>query len=268
MSGAYAQRLLHCPVVHVLFSLASVFLESLLGIEDGPWRPMCAARAEGAMEASWTVFNPAAVHEPPPARGGLTLFGPFPRAMADSDRRHPPGSPEALPFIASQFSSRSTRKPTHHITACARMMGVLEHGRYSNTIESVAKHNSSKRCRGWQTAAVPCDALWRVEHLGHDRGYFAQSLRKALFLMWRAILEPALLFASPFAAYTIYLVLRRNYPFAMEHWTKSAVSTLTLVGLAIAITGMIAFGIFAPRHKGAYVPAHIENGKLVPGRLQ
>ena len=39
-------------------------------------------------------------------------------------------------------------------------------------------------------------------------------------------------------------------------------------GLAIAVTGMIAFGIFAPRHAGAYVPAHIENGKLVPGRMQ
>jgi hypothetical protein len=86
--------------------------------------------------------------------------------------------------------------------------------------------------------------------------------------MWRAILEPALLFVSPFAAYTVYLVLRRNYPFAMEHWTKSAVSTLTLAGLVFAVTGMIAFGVFAPRHVGAYVPAHIENGKLVPGHMQ
>ncbi|MGH6862698.1 MAG: DUF6111 family protein [Methylocella sp.] len=86
--------------------------------------------------------------------------------------------------------------------------------------------------------------------------------------MWRAILEPALLFASPFAAYTIYLVLRQNDPFVTEHWTKGAVSTLTLAGLAIAVAGMIAFGIFAPRHEGAYVPAHIENGKLVPGRMQ
>ena len=85
--------------------------------------------------------------------------------------------------------------------------------------------------------------------------------------MWRAILEPALLFASPFAAYTIYLILRQS-PFEMEHWTKGAVSTLTLAGLVIAVTGMIAFGIFAPRHEGAYVPAHIENGKLVPGRMQ
>jgi hypothetical protein len=86
--------------------------------------------------------------------------------------------------------------------------------------------------------------------------------------MWRAIFEPALLFASPFVVYAVYLVLRQKYPFAVEHWTKTAVSTLTLAGLAIAVGGMLAFGIFAPRHEGAYIPAHIENGKLVPGRIQ
>ncbi|WGJ14680.1 DUF6111 family protein [Methylocapsa sp. D3K7] len=86
--------------------------------------------------------------------------------------------------------------------------------------------------------------------------------------MWRAILDPLLLFASPFAAYAVYLVLRQKYPFTVEHWSKSAVSTLTLTGLAIAVTGMLAFGIFAPRHEGAYIPAHIENGRIVPGRLQ
>lgn len=86
--------------------------------------------------------------------------------------------------------------------------------------------------------------------------------------MWRAILEPALLFASPFAAYVVYLALRQTYPFKVEHWTKTAVSTLTLAGLAAAVFGMLAFGLFVPRHQGAYVPAHIEQGKLVPGRLQ
>jgi hypothetical protein len=86
--------------------------------------------------------------------------------------------------------------------------------------------------------------------------------------MWRVVLDPLLLFASPFAAYAAYLVLRRKYPFTIEHWTRSAVSTLTLTGLAIAVTGMLAFGIFAPRYEGAYTPAHIENGRLMPGRLQ
>jgi hypothetical protein len=86
--------------------------------------------------------------------------------------------------------------------------------------------------------------------------------------MWRILLEPALLFGSPFLAYTIYLAVRRRYPFAVDHWTHSAVSTLALAGLLIVVTGMLAFGLFAERHRGAYTPAHIENGKLEPGRLQ
>ncbi|MGO9673248.1 MAG: DUF6111 family protein [Methylocella sp.] len=86
--------------------------------------------------------------------------------------------------------------------------------------------------------------------------------------MWRAILEPALLFGSPFAAYAIYLALRLKYPFEMEHWSRSAVSTLALAGLAIAVAGVFAFGIFSPRGQGAYVPAHVEDGRIVPGRIQ
>jgi hypothetical protein len=86
--------------------------------------------------------------------------------------------------------------------------------------------------------------------------------------MWRAILEPTLLFGSPFAAYAIYLALRLKYPFEVEHWSRSAVSTLALAGLAIAVTGVFAIGIFAQRGHGAYVPAHVENGQIVPGRIQ
>lgn len=86
--------------------------------------------------------------------------------------------------------------------------------------------------------------------------------------MWRAILEPVLLFASPFIAYAAYLILRRKYPFALEHWTKSSISTLTLIGLVAAASGILAFGIFAPRHRGAYVPAHVEDGKIAPGHWE
>lgn len=86
--------------------------------------------------------------------------------------------------------------------------------------------------------------------------------------MWRTIMEPALLFGSPFAAYALYLALRRKYPFEVEHWSRSAVSTLALAGLAIAVAGVFAIGIFAPRSRGAYIPAHVENGRIVPGRIQ
>jgi hypothetical protein len=86
--------------------------------------------------------------------------------------------------------------------------------------------------------------------------------------MLRAILEPLALFLSPFVVFAIYLVLRARYPLAIEHWTRGRVSTLTLIGLAIAVLGMLAFGLFAPRGQGVYVPAHIEKGVLVPGRIE
>ena len=86
--------------------------------------------------------------------------------------------------------------------------------------------------------------------------------------MLRAILEPLALFLSPFVAFAIYLLLRARYPLAIEHWTRGRVATLTLVGLAVAVIGMFAFGLFAPRGQGVYVPAHIEKGVLVPGRIE
>ncbi len=86
--------------------------------------------------------------------------------------------------------------------------------------------------------------------------------------MWRTLLEPAAFFVAPFAAYACYLVLRQRYPFVLSAWSRMTVSILTLVGLAAAAAGIFGFGLFAPRHQGAYVPAHLENGKLVPGHFQ
>jgi hypothetical protein len=86
--------------------------------------------------------------------------------------------------------------------------------------------------------------------------------------MLRVILEPALLFLSPFAAYMAYLYLRNRYPFAVDHWTRSLVSSLALAGLALAVAGVFLLGFFSERHKGAYIPAHIENGQLIPGRSE
>jgi hypothetical protein len=86
--------------------------------------------------------------------------------------------------------------------------------------------------------------------------------------MWRVLWEPALLFLSPFIAYAGLLLLRRTAPFSRQHWTQGTVSMLTLAGLAAAIVFMLAYGLFAERHKGDYVPAHIENGQVVPGRME
>jgi Family of unknown function (DUF6111) len=86
--------------------------------------------------------------------------------------------------------------------------------------------------------------------------------------MTREVLEPLALFLIPFAAYAVYLVIRARYPLEVEHWTGLRVSILTLIGLAIAVLGLVVVNLTAPRGHGVYVPAHEENGVLVPGRIE
>jgi len=86
--------------------------------------------------------------------------------------------------------------------------------------------------------------------------------------MWRAIVESLGLFLAPFLLFAVYLVLRLRYPLAVEHWTRSRVATLVLIGLATALIGMIVLISAAPRSQGVYVAPHVENGVLVPGHFQ
>ncbi len=85
--------------------------------------------------------------------------------------------------------------------------------------------------------------------------------------MWRVLLEPLLFFATPFVAYALFHLLRRRWPFVAELWTPGAVSTLAICGLALAVAGMVLLGL-STRNTGTYIPAHIENGRLVPGRFE
>jgi hypothetical protein len=86
--------------------------------------------------------------------------------------------------------------------------------------------------------------------------------------MGRTVLGPLALFLSPFAAYALYLALHARYPLELEHWTRRHVSVMTLVGLAVAVLGLVALNAVAPRGRGVYIPAHVENGVLVPGRFE
>ena len=86
--------------------------------------------------------------------------------------------------------------------------------------------------------------------------------------MIRAFGEPFVFFTVPFAIYVLWLAVRLINPFAVERWTRRVVVPLALVGLIFAVGSLLIIGVMAPRYEGGYVPAHIENGRIVPGRMQ
>jgi len=86
--------------------------------------------------------------------------------------------------------------------------------------------------------------------------------------MWRTVAETLGLFFLPFVLFAAYLALRMRWPLAIEHWTRSRVATLMILGLVAALAGLIGASLFAPRGQGVYVRPHLENGVLVPGRIE
>jgi hypothetical protein len=84
--------------------------------------------------------------------------------------------------------------------------------------------------------------------------------------MIRPILIELLLFLTPFAAYAFLLWARNHGVFDPESWPLPTVAGLTITALLL----MGASAIIAAQFSGAppgstYVPAHVENGRLVPG---
>ena len=85
--------------------------------------------------------------------------------------------------------------------------------------------------------------------------------------MSRALLEAIGLFLTPFALYVAVLVFRARHPLIAASWSRGALSWLTLAGLALAIAGFVYAGLTGSE-QGAYVPARVENGRLLPGHFQ
>ena len=85
--------------------------------------------------------------------------------------------------------------------------------------------------------------------------------------MWRVFAEPAALFLAPFVLYVLYLLALRRNPVKPAHWQGGPTIWLTIAGLVVAVSGMLFFGVTADREQGGYTPAHVENGRVVPGHF-
>jgi Family of unknown function (DUF6111) len=77
------------------------------------------------------------------------------------------------------------------------------------------------------------------------------------------------LFLAPFVAYALFLWAAREGVLHPADWSVPVLVGLSLVAVALTATGfaMIAQYGGAPAHS-TYVPAHMENGRLVPGTLK
>jgi hypothetical protein len=84
--------------------------------------------------------------------------------------------------------------------------------------------------------------------------------------MIRPVATALVLFFIPFALYAAYLWATRNGILDVSSWRPQVVAWLTIGALCLVIAGLFLTAEFsgAPPHS-AYVPAHMENGRLVPG---
>jgi hypothetical protein len=85
--------------------------------------------------------------------------------------------------------------------------------------------------------------------------------------MTRAILGELIYFLVPFAAFAAYLAIRRRNPFDFAHWSSSSL-WLAIAGLACVAVALLGAGIFADNNTGAFVPTHVEDGRVVPGQFR
>lgn len=86
--------------------------------------------------------------------------------------------------------------------------------------------------------------------------------------MARFVIFDLVLFLLPFAAYALWLMITRRTLRNADDWTVKIIAILALVGAVITIVALIVFIHLDPAPPGGtYVPAHIENGVIVPGQI-
>ena len=84
--------------------------------------------------------------------------------------------------------------------------------------------------------------------------------------MIRPILTEIGIFLIPFAAYAVFLIATRSGVLASSSWPAHLVAKLVLGSLLLVVISFVLLAQFSGAPPDAtYVPAHIENGRLIPG---
>jgi hypothetical protein len=84
--------------------------------------------------------------------------------------------------------------------------------------------------------------------------------------MVRPIATELALFLTPFVAYALFLWATRTGVLDISAWSLPRVMWLTIAALVLVIASFVVLAQLSGVPPGlTYVPAHLENGRFVPG---
>ena len=84
--------------------------------------------------------------------------------------------------------------------------------------------------------------------------------------MIRPVATEIALFLAPFAAYAVFLWATRAGVLDPNAWSRPRIAWLTIAALVLLLGSFFGLAQLSHAPPGStYVPAHVENGKFVPG---
>jgi hypothetical protein len=84
--------------------------------------------------------------------------------------------------------------------------------------------------------------------------------------MIRPVLTEIGIFLIPFAVYAVFLIATRSGLLVQSSWPVHLLAKLVLGSLLLVVVSFILLAHFSgAAPNSTYVPAHVENGRLVPG---
>lgn len=87
--------------------------------------------------------------------------------------------------------------------------------------------------------------------------------------MIRPVFTELALFVAPFVVYAIFLIATKSALLERASWPPKTVASLAIAALVLMIGSFVYLSHFSGAPPGSdYEPAHVEDGRFVPGRTR
>lgn len=87
--------------------------------------------------------------------------------------------------------------------------------------------------------------------------------------MIRPVLTELALFLAPFVVYALFLLATRAHVLERTAWPPKVLAALAIAALVLMIGSFVMLAHFSGAPPGStYEPAHVEDGRFIPGRTR